>query len=233
MIASRRHEVRRPTPGAFRWWLGVGLALLAPAWAAAADIETRDFRVSVDGKHGGDAHMTIHRQDDGTVSMQCDTDIALSFFGGLKKYTYKYRGKEVWKDGRLQRLDSTCNDDGKLFAVTAVIEGAGLRVRVNNAERIARGDVWLTSYWCLPDKKLRDGVIALIDSDTGRDLEGRLTFVGAEQRGVAGQSVTLNHYRLVGKVNVDLWYDGSERLVRQEWLEEGHRTVLELTHIRR
>ena len=233
MRASCRHDVRRPFPGAFRWLLGLGLALLAPAWAAAADIETRDFRVTVDGKHGGDAHMTIHRQDDGTVSMQCDTDIVLWYLAGLKKYVYTFRGKEVWKDGRLQRLDSTCNDDGKRYAVSAVVEGAGLRVRVNSQERLARGDVWLTSYWCLPDKKRREGLIALIDADTGRDLDARLNFVGAEQRGVAGQSVTLNHYRLVGKVNVDLWYDGSERLVRQEWLEDGHRTILELTRVRR
>ena len=130
MLASCRHDVGRPGPGAFRCLL-LGLALLAPARAAAADIETRDFHVTVDGKHGGDVHMTIHRQDDGTVSMQCDTDILLSYLGGLKKYVYTYRGKEVWKAGRLQRLDSTCNDDGKRYAVSALVEGEGLRVRVS------------------------------------------------------------------------------------------------------
>ena len=122
MLASCRHDVGRPGSGAFRCLL-VGLALLAPAWAAAADIETRDFHITVDGKSGGDVHMTIHRQDDGTVSMQCDTDILLSYLGGLKKYVYTYRGKEVWKAGRLQRLDSTCNDDGKRYVVSAVPEG--------------------------------------------------------------------------------------------------------------
>jgi hypothetical protein len=43
----------------------------------------------------------------------------------------------------------------------------------------------------------------------------------------------LNHYRLTGKMNIDLWYDGSERLVRQEWLEQGHKTVVELIRVRR
>jgi hypothetical protein len=50
---------------------------------------------------------------------------------------------------------------------------------------------------------------------------------------VAGQVQNVNHYRLSGKVAVDVWYDGSERLVRQEWVEEGHRTVLELARVRR
>jgi hypothetical protein len=42
----------------------------------------------------------------------------------------------------------------------------------------------------------------------------------------------MNHYKLTGKVNVDLWYDGSDRLVRQEWVESGHKTVLELVRVR-
>jgi hypothetical protein len=36
-----------------------------------------------------------------------------------------------------------------------------------------------------------------------------------------------------GGVQVDVWYDQNERLVHQESLEDGHRTVLEITGIRR
>jgi len=50
---------------------------------------------------------------------------------------------------------------------------------------------------------------------------------------VAGQSVSAAHYRLVGDVKVDLWYDAQDRMLRQDSLEDGHRTVLELTRIRR
>ena len=48
-----------------------------------------------------------------------------------------------------------------------------------------------------------------------------------------GPEIPLNHYRITGKVNVDLWYDGSERLVRQEWIEQGHKTIVELRGVRR
>jgi hypothetical protein len=209
-----------------------GLALLAPAGAArAADIETRDFNVLVDGKRAGEVHMTIHRQDDGAVTMKCDTDVKVRVV--FVTYIYSYRGREIWKDGRLQRFDSTCNDDGKRYVVSAVPEGDKLRVRVNNLERMVPGEVWLTSYWHLPDAKLRDGVIPLLDADTGRDLECRLRLIGAEQVTVAGQLRNANHYRLTGKVRVDAWYDASERLVRQDWMEEGHRTILELIRVRR
>ena len=62
---------------------------------------------------------------------------------------------------------------------------------------------------------------------------GKLTFVAVEQRSVAGQMQNVNHFRLLGNNTVDLWYDAGGRLVRQEWTEQGHRTLLELARARR
>jgi hypothetical protein len=223
----------RRTPAAARWLLAAGLALLAPAGAARADdAETRDFAVVVDGKRAGEAHMTIQRLDDGTVEVRCDTDVTVKI-GPFRAYSYSYRGQEVWKAGRLVRLASTCNDDGKRFAVTADADGDRLRVRVNGQERLARGDVWLTSYWEQPGQARVDQAVPLLDADTGRDLAARLQLVGAQQMAVAGAAQDVNHYRLTGQVQVDLWYDAAGRLARQEWVEEGHRTRLELIRVRR
>jgi hypothetical protein len=211
--------------------VAVAVLALAGARARAADIETRDFVVFVGGKSAGEAHMTIHRQDDGSVTMRCDTDINVNKLIG--KYKFIYRGVEVWKDRRLVRFDSQTDDNGTRYIVSAAAEADGLRLRVNNVERKARADVWLTSYWSLPDPKLREGPVAILDADNGRDLDAKLAYVATEKRTVAGQEVPLNHYRLTGKVQVDLWYDGSERLVRQEWAEQGHKTVMELVRVRR
>jgi hypothetical protein len=199
--------------------------------ASSAEIETRDFVVSVAGKTAGEVHMTIHRQDNGLIEMRCDTDIKVHI--GLTTYKFIYRGREVWKDHRLVRLDSNTDDNGKRYIVSAVAEAEGLRVKVNNVEKLAKSDVWLTSYWSLPDPKIRGNTLAILDADNGRDLDGKLQYVATEKRRVAGQEVPLNHYRLTGKVNVELWYDGSDRLVRQEWSEQGHKTTLELVRIRR
>jgi hypothetical protein len=218
---------------ASRWLLFTALALLVPmeSRAAAADEETREFTVYVDGKPAGRASMKIQRRDDGTTAMTCDSRVVVRFL--FIKYEYTYNGKEIWKDRRLQRFDSTCDDDGKKFVVSAAAEDGGLRIKVNNRERVARPEVWLTSYWCLPDPKLRDQTIPIIDADTGRDLDGKLQHVGAVQMRVAGEAQNVNHYRLTGKVDVDLWYDAAERIVRQEWIEDGHRTILELNKVRR
>ncbi len=208
--------------------------LSIPAWSAAhaADSETREFNVYVDGKRAGAASMTIARADDGTTTVAADTEVKVKVLG-LNAYSYVYRGQETWKGGKLQKLESTCNDDGKRFVVSAAAETGGIRIRVNNQERMVSSDIWLTSYWNRPDKKVLDQTIPIVDADTGRDLEGKVTFVGQEQLNLAGQVQNVLHYKLAGKLNVDLWYDSSDRLVRQEWVEEGHKTLLELNRLRK
>jgi hypothetical protein len=213
------------------WAVLAGLIMGGNSLARGADIETRDFNVLVDGKATGEAHMTIHKQEDGGTIVKTDTDILVKLLVG--HYRYAFRGWEQWKDGRLLKLESTCNDDGKLFVVVATAEGEKVRVKVNNQDKSVRGDIWLTSYWAEPANKVNQDVL-LLDADSGRELTARVQAVGVEQRTVAGQNVNATHYRLTGKHGTtDLWYDGNNRLVRQEWLEDGHKMVMELIRLRR
>lgn len=209
-----------------------GLMLVADGSAVrAGDSETREFAVLVDGKPAGTASMAIQRQDDGSTVVSCDTSVTVKVL--FKKYVYTCQSREVWKDSRLQQFASRCNDDGKQYQVSAVAQADGVHVRVNGRERTARPEVWLSSYWTLPDAKLRDQAIPVLDADNGRDMQVRIQHIGAAQIAVAGQMQNVQHYRLTGTVKVDLWYDAADRLVRQEWIEDGHPTALELTRLRR
>lgn len=214
-------------------WVAAALALLSafcPA-ASAADVETRDFSVVVGNKLAGEVHVTIHKDDNGSTYVRCDTDVKVKI--GLREHKFIYRGYEEWKAHRLVKFDSNTDDDGKRFFVKAIAQKDGVLVTVNNAEKMVPAHVWLTSYWSLPDPKLRDQELPLLDADNGRELSGTLQFVATEKVKVGGQTIPLNHYKLTGKVSVDLWYDGGDRLVRQEWLESGHKTVVELVRVRR
>ena len=221
----------RPRHGAHRWWFVVASAALClGVRAGAAEVETRDFTVYVDSKKAGDVHMTINRQDDGAISVSCDTDVRVGSI--ITLYRYSYRGMEQWKDGVLQRFESKANDNGKKFTVTASTAEDGLHVRVNDVEHIAPAEVWLTTYWTQPDARLANQTIPILDADTGRDLQAKVEFLGPEKYGAEGQ--TVQHVRLTGKgVATDLWFDAAKQLVRQEWTEDGHRTVVDLNRVRR
>ena len=233
-MAGRRAGFRRCLSAC--WFPGVLLIALLPGRGTAApQAETRDFAVYVDGNPAGDVHMTINKQDGDSVQVSCDTDIKVVFRVGLvtKQYLYSYRGQESWKKGRLVRFDSTCSDDGKRFAVSAVAAGERLQVRVNNEEKTMPGDTGLTSYWSMPEDAKLDKTVPILDADNGTELAMKVQFLGIEERTVTGQKRKVNHFRLTGKTSIELWYDTASRLVAQEWIEDGHRTQVELTRLRR
>jgi hypothetical protein len=158
-------------------------------------------------------------------------DVRLSYL--VYTYRYSYQGTEKWKDGRLLSLTSTTNDDGKRFSVAAQAEGDTLRVEINGQEHRTRPDVWTTTCWRSPDPRFRGQALSLIDADTGKDLPGRLHYLGTSERMVAGQTRPCSHYRVTGGMQAELWFDDQERLVRKESMEDGHRTVIELSRVKR
>jgi hypothetical protein len=210
--------------------LGIVVTLSVGGRILAAPLvsETRSFTVHVDGKPAGDYRMTVHQEGD-TTTMTGVADVKIKYF--LVSYVYNYRGTEVWKGDRLVRLESVTVDDKKHFNVTAWADGNALKVRANGQERVNRFDAWTTTYWRLPPARFRNQQVPLLDADTGKELTGMLRFVGMEAVRVAGRPMQCAHWRVSGGVLVDVWYDGNERLVRQESVEDGHRTVLELTQV--
>jgi hypothetical protein len=218
------------------WLVMVAAVLTATplAHAKAASVEYRDFTLRVDNKPAGNYQMVITTRDDGTTVVSCLAKVEVKKILRLYKYTYDYRGTETWQGQRLIRLESSTNDNGTAFTVTAVADGDWLRVKVNGEERQSRPDVWTTSYWRLPEAKFRNGGVPLLDADTGRAIDGQMRYVGTNSVVVGGQPQNCAHYRVTGKgIEVDVWYDGQERMVRQECVEQGVRTVFELSSLRR
>jgi len=205
----------------------VGLVVALAPRAQAAETEVRQFNVSVDGKPSGQYTMKFSKGDDGVLTVVCEAHVKVKV-GFITAYHYDFTAIEEWKDGRVQRLRSRCDDDGKKFEVVATAGERGLTVKVNGREKTVRGDAYLTTACCLPDAKRRDGDLPLMEADNGQEIDGKIQEVSSGPMNVVGESVKVTRYRLTSLVAHDLWYDGAGRMVRQEWTEDGHKTVLEL-----
>jgi hypothetical protein len=211
----------------------VGLLTVSATRAAAVETEVRDFSIEVDGTGCGQYLMTITRQDDGTLSMQAQANLTIKAF--LGSYRYSYQGTEHWRGGRLIQMTSQCNDDGTKYDLFAQADGQGLRVRVNGKERTCAGDVWTTSFWLLADKRFHNQNVQLLDCDTGKEFLGKLQYVGVKQIMVGSQNQNCQLFRVSGgpTAAVDLYYDGDNRMVRQEFTEQGKRIVFHLRSVKR
>lgn len=204
------------------------LAMLTGSAVISADVEQRDFSISVDGKAAGSYSMTIEKRDDGVTVQAGRADVRLRVF--LKNFVYTYSGKELWKDGRLLSVEANTNDDGTRYQLRASMTQRGIDVVVNGRLSQAPADAWTMSYWQLPPQNQRND-LSLLDVDSGRILKGKLGYVGKTAMTIDGKPVDVFQFQLRGNASADLWYDRSDRLVRQETIEEGHRTILELVRI--
>jgi hypothetical protein len=203
--------------------------LLAP-YASAADTETRVFNVTVDGKPAGEFRMAIRTGDDGNESLALSAEVRVrQIIGG---YRYSYRGSETWTSGRLRQFDATSNDNGKNHTVRVTADGDKLRLTVDGLTRTSRSDLWPTSYWRLPAVNAGQAV-TLLDADTGEEQAARVDALASSKITVAGKLADVTRVHVTAPTPADLWYDARGRLVRQETIEDGHKTVLDLREIQK
>ena len=217
-----------------RWsWLLLATILAIPQTARAADTEYRDYAITVDSKPSGSSQISITRQTDGSFTVNCQAVVRITqvFF----KYEFTTQTSEVWKEGRLMSLKASTNDNGKKVVMTASALGPSLRVQVNNQpERPARPDVWTNSFWKLADAKFHNKEVPILEEDTGKEFTGRLTYIGTDKLTVANQQQDCYHFRLSGGANpVELWFDRYHLLVKQDFVESGQRTIIQISNIRR
>jgi hypothetical protein len=226
-----------PGPARVRWTSALGLLAAAACIlgfdlprAGAADSETRKFTVLVDGKKAGDYQLNIMRQADGSINVVAASDVRVTILA-IPVYTYTYRAREVWKAGRLQHFQSMGKEKSQEFAIKADVDGSTVRVQANGEERRLPPDVWPTSCWQLPDARYRNAAITLMGCDTGKEIHSRLEYVGSEKIDVAGSEMTCTHYRIMKDAMHDVWYDAQGRVVRDEWMSSGHKTVIDLVEV--
>ena len=201
-----------------------------PAEPKVVSRQTREFRVLVDRRERGSQTMVISRRSDGSETMRAEVEVSLNLV--VYRYRYASSGTEVWKAGRLIELTSEADYNGDKYVVQASASNQALHYEVNGEAQKAPHDIWVASYWREPPANRVNQKVKLLDADKGRQLTATLERVGPETLTIDEAPVKTTRYRLRGDVEVDVWYDSTGIIVRQESLESGHRTVQEVVKIK-
>lgn len=209
------------------------LALFASPRSALADnTEIREFSVIIDGKDAGTSRMTIVSKDDGSAYFTATVDVKFRHI--ILDYSIKLETQEWWKNGRLVGLKTTGSDNGKKVDLTIAADNNGLRLRVNGKDTQIRPDVWTTSYWKLADARFHNKQVPIIEADSGKEYNCELKFVGNEKIKVGADLQDCYHFRVAAAPGpVELWFDRYHRLVRAEFTEAGHKTIVQLINVKR
>lgn len=203
---------------------------LAETGAPQVEQQTRNYSISIDGTRRGQSTAQF-RSNGRVVQIRSESSIRINYL--VYRYNYTSSGTEIWKDGRITAVDNTSDYNGKQYVLKGAATAGGLQIATNGEATVVSADVWDTSYLFLPDRltRVEAASVVLLDSDRGHRLVGKVEFVGTETLSVAGGQPECTHYRISGDVQVDVWFDASRRLVRQESRESGHKVRFELLSV--
>jgi hypothetical protein len=181
----------------------------------------------VDGKEAGQMQLTVVDQDDGSVYVASSAKLQVQHL--LLTYNYALDTQEWYKEDKLIALKSFCNDNGKKHEVLVTGQPGQLQVKVNGIDRGMLADAWTTTYWKLADARYHNKQVPLLDIENGQDRTGQLQYIGSKQLPIGEQLIACYQFRVTGAGNpIDLWFDQHHRLVRQEFVESGHKTIVQL-----
>lgn len=180
--------------------LPTGAALSAPSLASAYP-RLLKFRVERDGNTIGNVTQRYRPAgDDLTVETAIEFLVTLAF---IPVYRYEHRARELWRDGRLVRLDTVTNNDGDIQKVAGRASEDGFTVDGPAGALTAPADILPSSYW----HPRFTAANRMLDSQKGRILEFDVSKVGTERIEALGRPIDADRFAMRGDIDLDFWYD--------------------------
>jgi hypothetical protein len=198
----------------------VGTAAVSAALAGDAGEYT--FTVLKDGAPVGQHRVAFDREGD-RIEIREETAIEIRF-AMIPLYSFEHEGRQVWEDGRAVRIDATTNDNGEKLDITVRADGDGYIRTVNG--RVDRFDESTTvlAFWNM-DTLRHNAFFSAVEDKT---LDAAFQYVDREKITVAGKELNVEHYRMTGDEERELWYDAAGHIAKIEL----HRHGSEIAYVR-
>lgn len=180
--------------------LGRPQANAAPVLASAYPAILK-FRVERDGSFIG--HVMERYRPAGN-ELRVDVFIAFQVkLAFITVYRYEHRAREIWRDGRLIRLDTITNDDGTPLQLKGRAGPGNFAVEGPQGALMAPADILPSSYW---HPRFTEQS-RMLDSQLGRILQFDISKVGSERIEALGRPVETDRFAMRGDIDLDFWYD--------------------------
>ena len=149
-------------------------------------------------------------EGDDALRVHSRFELSLDFL--IFRYDFRYDSTEVWRDGRLTRLEATVDDDGDVHVTTLRRTAAGYRLNGPDGP-----DTVASSAPLFPTTHWNPGVIGqdrVFNTLTGRVNRVEIRDRGAETVETAGGPRPARRYEYTGDLETEVWYDAGGRWVK-------------------
>lgn len=199
--------------------VAVSLFLAARPADAVAPREWR-FKVFLEDKAIGEQVFRLS-EDAGRARLltEASFDVKILFFTA---YTYRHRNEEIWRDGCLERIESTTDDNGEPFRLLGRAGSDGFVVETGKFNATLPSCVRSFAYWNVDYLKAPK----LLNSQTGEYEDVTVRALGEDLLDVNGTTVRARRYVLEGpRVRIDLWYSLENDWLALESVSKGGRKL--------
>lgn len=191
------------------------LAVLAtspagPVRGGAPDGLVLEYRVLRDGAVIGSHRVRFRHDGDDTMTVKTEIRITVSLLF-FTLYSYRLDSTETWRGDRLIALESTTDDDGDRFTVSARADGENLVVAGTN-NWTAPATIIPTSLW---RREMARGEL-LIGVEQGEAIAVTFHDRGFDTVTAGGGEVSAVKIVASGEWERSLWYDDDGMLVHLE-----------------
>ncbi len=195
--------------------LAAAVGLLTPlvvAVVAYADQASQyDYAVLRNGKEIGHYRVVAKpRGDGGEVELTFDSEMTVKF-GFLPVFTYAHERRELWRDGELVHAAGTTTEDGNRYTIEIRAVGGGYVRTINNRVEALELDRLPLALF---DPKRLNGHTSYFSLSEDKLLDVSFEFGGREVVTWWNGGALLDHYKMTGDDERELWYDMKGQLVR-------------------
>ncbi|MBL95180.1 MAG: hypothetical protein CMF70_07740 [Magnetovibrio sp.] len=157
-------------------------------------------------------HQVIFREKGRILSVSSIFKIEINFLF-FTAFHYQYQCRSLWKDGILQNLEATVDDDGKISFIKVTKKEGLMHVKHSDKTYTAPPPLFPTNHWnpnVLDQKRV-------LNTLTGHINEIKIEALGDELIETEKGDVRAKHFRYTGDLETDVWYDYSNRWVKMSF----------------
>jgi len=173
------------------------------------------------GDIGTFTNTVTHKGDEVIVNSQVRIAVRIAFITAHREEADR---REVWRNGLLVSYDSLTEKNGRPLLVKGRANGSrfiieGLDSRVEAPAAIHPSNPWSIT---ITEKTL------LLATASGKLLKVKATPAGEETIELADRKVKARRFKVTGDMDLDLWYDENDVMVRFTYADGGDNVVFTL-----
>lgn len=196
-------------------------AMMTSAMSVSAPAAPANISFTVE-RNGSPIGTYSTRFSGSSNNLSVDVDMRLrARFLGIPVYRFNYSANERWRNGQLQALDVSLDNNGEKRNLEGERAGNRFVWTANGEQRSVNGNIFPSNHW--NPQVLRQNRV--LNTLTGKVSRVSIRNRGTEQLQCENRTINATRYQYTGQIDTEAWYDQQGRWVGLRFKAQDGSTI--------